>query len=192
MHIKPRSDSSARKNLVGREVRRAHSLGPLSDPVCDARCPDYNCVSACHRYCAAAPSRLSSEGDRGPVEPLVAPLVFEIKKLGVFYPCWSCEGHAGQAGETVKIPRVWFYSDSVVHVRALTDAVNRMFHAGRLSVRWHVTLTYSDPDNPDTTFSLEPEATADVSLSRLQADLRVMADELAPQFWRACDALASS
>jgi hypothetical protein len=158
--------------------------------VCDPRCPDYTCSTRCHRYCTAAPTRLSSEGERGPVEPLVAPLVFEIKKLGVFYPCWSCEGHTDQAGNTLKIPRVWFYSDSVVHIRALTDAVNRLFHAGRLSVRWHVVLTYSDPGNPDTTFSLEPEVAA--PLARLQADLRVMADDLAGEFWRVCDTLAVS
>ena len=126
------------------------------------------------------------------MEPLVAPLVFEIKKLGVFYPCWSCEGHADQAGNTLKIPRVWFYSDSVVHIRALTVAIDRLFNAGRLAARWHVVLTYSDPGNPDTTFSLEPEAAADTSLSQLQGDLRVMADELARHFWLACDALATA
>lgn len=190
MHIKHRNDGSARKKFVGREVQRAHSLGPVPDPVCDPRCPDYRNSTGCHRYCAAAPSRLSSEGDRGPVEPLVAPLVFEIKKLGVFYPCWSCEGHADQAGHTFKIPRVWFYSDSVVHIRALTDAVSRLFLERRLAVRWNVTLTYSDPANPDTTFSLEPES-AEASLSELQGDLRVLATELPQHFWSACDALAT-
>ena len=99
-------------------------------------------------------------------------------------------GHADQAGNTLKIPRVWFYSDSVVHIRALTDAVNRLFLARRLAVRWHVTLTYSDPGNTDTTFSLEPES-AGASLSELQGDLRALANELAQHFWSACDALTA-
>src|ERR1700678_3681924 len=84
-----------------------------------------------HRFCPAAPRRLSSEGEQSPVEPLVSPLVFELKKLGVFYPCWSCEGHTGQDGKVRNIPRVWFYADSVVHVRGLADAINRLFNAGR-------------------------------------------------------------
>ncbi|MCF8476557.1 MAG: hypothetical protein K9G60_05980 [Pseudolabrys sp.] len=122
---------------------------------------------------------------------MVAPLVFEIKKLGVFHPCWSCEGHANQAGDIWKIPRVWFYSDSVVHVRALADAVDRMHADRRLSTRWHLVLTFSDPGNPDTTFSLEPEPAANEPLHSLQADLRAMADDLAPRFWHACDALVA-
>ncbi len=125
------------------------------------------------------------------MEPLVAPLVFELKKLGVFHPCWSCEGHSNQAGHVWKIPRIWFYADSVVHIRALADAINRLFIAHRLSAHWQVMLTHSDAANPDTTFSLEPEAAAESSLSALQGDLHVMAEELARYFWLACDALAA-
>ena len=115
----------------------------------------------CHRFCPAAPRRLSSEGERGPVEPLVAPLVFELKKLGVFYPCWSCEGHEDQNGQVRNIPRVWFYADSVVHIRGLAEAINGLRNAGRLAARWQIVLTHSDADNPDTTFSLEPEPATD-------------------------------
>lgn len=191
MRIEPRRNATARKRLVAHEVRRAHGLGPAPDPVCCARCPDYRPSTGCHRYCPAAPRRLSSEGERSPVEPLVAPLVFELKKLDVFYPCWSCEGHTDNSGNLWKIPRVWFYADSVVHIRSLAEAVDRLFNARRLSARWNVSVTYSDPANPDTTFSLEPEPTADKSLAALQGDLRVMADELGRHFWLACDALAA-
>lgn len=188
MRIEPRVPS--RKNRVAHEVKRAHALGPMPDPVCCVHCADYTPSTRCHRYCPAAPRRLSSEGERSPVEPLVAPLVFELKKLGVFYPCWSCEGHCDQAGRLWKIPRVWFYADSVVHVRGLANAINRLFNAGRLSSPWRVVLTHSDEDNPDTTFSLEPDPAEGSLLDRLQTDLRVMAEELAPAFWRACDSLA--
>ena len=189
MRIAPRF--SDRKNRVAQEVRRAHSLGPLPDPVCCANCADYRPTKSCHRYCAAAPRRLSSEGERSPVEPLVAPLVFELKKLGVFHPCWSCEGHADQEGRLRKIPRVWFYADSVVHLRGLSEAIDRLFNRQRLSTHWQIVLTYSDAGNPDTTFSLEPQPEAPDCLGALQADLRVMADELADAFWGACDALAA-
>jgi hypothetical protein len=189
LRIKPRTTS--RKRVVAHEVRRAHTLGPIPDPVCCSHCADYQSSTRCHRYCPAAPRRLSSEGELSPLEPLVAPLVFEIKKLGVFHPCWSCEGHADQAGALSKLPRVWFYADSVVHIRALAEAINALFNARRLSAHWQVVLTYSDADNPDTTFSLEPEPASDSSLTSLQGDLRVMSDELAASFWLVCDALAA-
>jgi hypothetical protein len=93
-------------------------------------------------------------------------------------------GHTNQAGDLWKLPRIWFYSDSVVHVRALADAIDRLYAA-----RWRLVLTHSDAANPDTTFSLEPEPAAGSVLSALQADLRVVAGELARQFVLACDAL---
>jgi hypothetical protein len=191
MRIEPREDTAARESLVAQEVRRAHALGPAPDPVCCAGCPDYTRSAGCHRDCAAAPQRLSSEGERSPVEPRVAPLVFELKRLGVFYPCWSCEGHPGAAGEAWKIPRIWFYSDSVVHVRVLSEAIERLYAARRLAAHWQVALTHSDAANPDTTFSLEPDSPSDQPLSRLQGDLRILAEELGGQFWLACDALAA-
>jgi hypothetical protein len=191
MRIEPRQDTADRKELVAQEVRRAHALGPAPDPVCCACCPDYQPAAGCHRDCAAAPRRLSSEGERSPVEPLVAPLVFELKKLGVFYPCWSCEGHTDPAGRVWKIPRVWFYSDSVVLARALADAIERLHAARRLAARWHLVVAHSEAGNLDTTFSLEPEPAAEQPLRSLQGDLRVMAEELARQFWGACDALAA-
>lgn len=188
MRIEPHTDTTKRKRFVASEVRRAHALGPLPEPVC---CPDYRPAAGCHRHCPAAPRRLSSEGELSPVEPLVAPLVFELKRLGVFHPCWSCEGHADATGAVRNIPRVWFYSDSVVHTRALADAIDQLHGARRLSARSHLVVTYSATDNPDTAFSLEPEPAADLPLRGLQADLRVMAEDLARQFWSSCDALAA-
>lgn len=188
MRIAPRLDRTARRT-VKREVRRARKLGPAPDPVCTRNCPDYDPAIGCHRYCHAAPLQLSSD-PASPLEPLVAPLVFELKRLGVFHPCWSCEGHNDEAGQLLKFPRVWFYADSVVHIRALAKAVDRLFGAKRLSARWRVVLTYSDPDNPDTTFSLEPEFTgAGQTLDGLQADARAIAEGLEAHFRAACERL---
>jgi len=133
---------------------------------------------------------LSSEGANSPVESLVAPLVFELKKLGVFYPCWSCEGHNDQSGKLWKIPRVWFYADSVIHIRALANAIDALFNSRRLSTRWKIVVTHSDSDNPDTTLSLEPEtAGKDRSLRDLQKDLGALSEGLERHFWEACDQL---
>jgi len=195
LRIKPRDDTDSRRQSVEQEVRRAHELGPLRDPVCTDDCPQFDALAGCRRDCAEAPKRLSSEGEKYPVEPLVAPLVFEVKKLGMFEPCWSCEGHLGPTGELWKVPRVWFYSDSVIHVRALANAVAEMFNSKdpqkKLSARWHVVLTHSDADNPDTTFSLEPQwSEADKTLPGLQNDLKILAEGLEKYFWEACDELS--
>jgi len=69
--------------------------------------------------------------------------------------------------------------------------VGRLFNARRLSSRWQIVLTYSDPDNPDTTFSLQPDPGPETSLSSLQGGLRVLADEPGRTFWLVCDALAA-
>ena len=57
--------------------------------------------------------------------------------------------------------------------------------------RWQIVLTYSDADNPDTTFSLQPDPAPETSLGSLQGDLRVLADGLGRTFWHECDALAA-
>lgn len=187
MKIAPRRNRSARKT-VKRDVSRARKLAPVPEPVCACDCPDYDPAVGCHRFCQAAPLRLSSD-PTSPLEPQIAPLTFELKRLGVFHPCWSCEGHNDEAGQLWKLPRVWFYANSVVHIRALGEAIDRLYLEKRIKARWHVVLTYSDADNPDTTFSLEPEPAAGVQLSALQADARTIAENLDAHFRVACERL---
>jgi hypothetical protein len=101
-------------------------------------------------------------------------------------------GARHQAGELRKIPRIWFYSDSVVQVRALADAIDGLYAARQLSAHWHLVVTYSDATNPDTTFSLEPESPADSSLGALHHDLRVMAEGVGRNFCEGNDCRAES
>lgn len=187
MRIAPRRNRAARK-AVKRDVRSARKLAPVPEPVCACDCPDYDPAVGCHRFCQAAPLRLSSD-PANPLEPLIAPLTFELKRLGVFHPCWSCEGHNDASGRLWKLPRVWFYADSVVHIRALGEALDRLFTEKRVSARWRVVLTYSDAGNPDTTFSLEPEISGSQQLSEFQADARAIAEGLDAHFWAACERL---
>jgi hypothetical protein len=191
-----RANADDRKKLLAQEIERAYDLCPKPDPVCIADCPDYTPGNGCHRGCSQAPVRLSSEGIDYPLEERVAPLVFELKRLGTFEPCWSCEGHDGEEGEIRKLPRVWFYSDSVVHVRALARAVDAMYDHGQLNCRWRISLTFSEASNPDTAFSLEPECTApsagSPSLAALQTDLRVIARHLRNRFEEACHCLQNN
>jgi len=147
-------------------------------PVCT---PD--CVRAKHQHCSRKcpyiPQVLSSDPVNYPIEPLIAPLAFELKKLGVFEPCWSCEGHNDQQQRLQKLPAVWFYAHSVTHVRVLSDSVRDMFCDRRLSSPWQVKLCFSDPNNVNTTFSLDPAAhNAELTLVSLQNDVAKIAEEL--------------
>jgi hypothetical protein len=193
MRITPLSVPKSKRLALATEVQRATEVGPLPDPVCRPNCPDVNLTHRCHRDCANASRQLSSEGGAYPLEPGITPLVFELKKLGVFEPCWSCEGHRGSNGELWKIPRVWFFSDSVVHVRALAVAVGHLFDTGSLSARWHIILTHSDLNNPQTTFSLEPvQGQGELDLEKLQSDTLHIARALEPGFTLACEKLIAN
>jgi len=126
------------------------------------------------------PRAISSDPDRHPIEPAVAPLVFAMKQVVASQPCWSCEGHLDLDGRPWKSPRVWFYSDSMVAVRLLTDGLNNLARMGKLQASWRVSVTYSDPTNAETTFSLEPAQPFDEAndLAALQEDLSTIAETL--------------
>jgi hypothetical protein len=105
-----------------------------------------------------------------PIELLIAPLVFEMKRTGFFEPCWSCEGHAGADGGVLKAPAVWFYCAEGAPLRLLAGGLSRL----RLHASWRVTLTHSDNDNPEPTFALEPTRDGH-TLAQLQADASAIA-----------------
>ncbi len=134
----------------------------------------------CSPNCPEAPNALTSDPENYPIETGIVPLVFEMTRLGIFEPCWSCEGHLNTSGKLWKLPRVWFYCESMVHIRLLVDGLKDMELAGKLTNKWQVVVTFSDPDNPETTFSLEPvlESEAPSILPKLQADANVIAQSL--------------
>lgn len=147
-------------------------------PVCAPDCPSAS-PEKCSRHCPDIPATISSDPVNYPLESRIAPLVYELKRLEAFHPCWSCEGHNGPDGKLWKIPRVWFYCDSVIHLRVLADAIKELHLAKMLSIPWRVILTFSDEDNADTTFSLEPDLGDDRPLlAALQRDIHAISDHL--------------
>lgn len=148
------------------------------DPVCGANC-ERSAPRNCSRHCPDIARALSSEPDRFPLEDGIAPLAFELKRLGVFHPCWSCEGHLRRDGSLWKVPVVWFYCDSVVQIRVLAQGLEALYQTKRLNVRWQVVTIFSDDGNTETTFSLEPRRDeGDPSLAALQDDVGVIAAHL--------------
>jgi hypothetical protein len=165
-------------------ARAAHARGVAGRVCGDAcnvtcgHCASTQCQCLCSPYCPDAARALSSDPQLHPIEPAIVALVYAMKRLGLFGPCWSCEGHTGPDGALWKLPTVWFYSDATAHLRLLADGLAKLRSTGRLSTPWRVAVTFSDPDNPRTTFALEPApAGADPSptLAQLQRD----ADEIA-------------
>lgn len=141
-------------------------------------CGSVACQCMCNSECPHTSKRLSSDPEHFPIEPGIVPLVFEMKKDGTCTPCWSCEGHERPDGSLWKIPRVWFYCPSMVHLRLIGAGVHSLFVVKKTRVPWQVVITHSDTNNTDTTFSLEPMLAhaTDVTLAGLRQDVRTIAE----------------
>lgn len=158
------------------EAARASAVqGRVCGEGCDHRCRHCGstaCQCLCSPRCPGAPLALSGDPAQHPIGPLIMPLVYQMKRLGLFTPCWSCEGHLHPDGSLWKLPQVRFTCESVVHLRLLASGVAALKQAGKLRAAWQVVVAHSDPDNPQTTFSLEPEpgSLQGLALSELQGD----------------------
>ncbi|MBT5047769.1 MAG: hypothetical protein HOM58_04645 [Rhodospirillaceae bacterium] len=187
MRIPPRESPPDRMDKLRVEIAEAvcpaATDGRVCGETCAFACPQCGstaCQCTCSPDCAEASRALSADPDHYPIEPGILPLVFEMKRLGFFRPCWSCEGHLGTDGALWKLPRVWFYCSSTAQLRLLGDGIKDLQLEGKLSAQWHIVVTFSDSDNPDTTFSLEPaDHTKDAALlPGLQNDALVIARSL--------------
>lgn len=159
---------------IARAAQGVRVEGRVCGAQCDARCGrcgSSQCQCACSPYCADAPRALTSD-PAFPVEPLVAPLVFEMKRSGLFDPCWSCEGHNSPGGALHKAPTVWFYA-SLTSLRLFAGGLAKL----RLHAPWRLALTHSDSDNPLPTFAIEAPREG-YALAQLQADIAAIARAL--------------
>lgn len=176
---RPYVDSDRLQDEIGAAISPAGQTGRVCSDHCVVVCRSCGatgCKCACSRFCPQAPGALTNDPNY-PIEPAIAPLVFEMKRLGLFEPCWSCGGHAGPQGEVWKTPAVWFYVSALTHVRLLAGGLAKLEAAGRLSAHWRIAITFSDPDNARPTFSLEP-ALCTLTLEQLQRDVYEIASAL--------------
>lgn len=187
MRIQRENPSAEAVWRFGKDVGRAAQARGVEGRICGAhcvlvcpQCGSKACQCRCAPECPDAPAALSSDPETHPVEAAILPLVFEMRRLGLFCPCWSCEGHLDPAGQLWKLPAVWFYCDSLVHVRLLAAGLTRLSAAGGLKAKWQVVVTFSDPDNVETAFSLEPREPlpSGVGLGELRADIGMIARSL--------------
>jgi hypothetical protein len=137
--------------------------------------------------------RPSSKQDNYPTGSQAMPLVWKLKKIGVFHQVWSCEGQEDLMGNLWIIPRVWFYSDSDVHILALAKIVENLFSVGKISTQWGVSVTYSDGENPETTFSLEPQPKhTEGILDSLRHDMNIISEQIESVYMKICGEIEDS
>ncbi len=179
MRIERRNDARTDAERLRNELKEILTSGTDGRPVCGPSCQHPE-PRNCSRNCPEIPRALSTDPENHPIETRIVPLAFELKRLEVFHPCWSCEGHNRADGSLWKMPRVWFYCQSVVHVRVLAESLKQLHMDGKLNALWHVVITYSANDNSDTTFSLEPQlnGAAPAPLAKLQKDIDTIAEFL--------------
>jgi len=133
----------------------------------------------CSRHCPNIPQALSSDPENYPIENGIAPLVFEVNRLGVFDTCWSCEGHNGPDGKLWKTPKVWFRAESQVHLGLLGQCLHDLRLTGAIKAVWQVTLVSVDDQDVETLFCMEPRIEERATeLSALQADAQAIAARL--------------
>lgn len=133
----------------------------------------------CSRHCPNIPQALSSDPENYPIENGIAPLVFEVNRLGVFDTCWSCEGHNGSDGKLWKTPKVWFRAESQVHLGLLGQCLHDLRITGAVKAVWQVTLVSVDDQDVETLFCMEPRIEERApQLSDLQADAQAIAARL--------------
>lgn len=146
-------------------------------PVCCSDCELYK-DKPCEKNCTDAAEMLTSEKGY-PLESKITPLVFELKRLGVYEPCWSCEGHLGLDGELWKLPMVWFYANSMIYVRVLSQAIKELFYQKEIANEWVVIVTHANSDSPAICFSLQPDKGYEKpDLDSLQNDISTIAERL--------------
>lgn len=188
MRIARGKNTSGNSESIHEELAGLCRTQPSQWPVCGPNCPSPE-ARRCHRDCPYIPRALSDQPEKFALEPLVAPLVYELHRLDGFRTCWSCEGH-DRLGTLWKQPQVWFYTDCQVHARILADALSALHMKKMLRSEWEVAVTFSDPDNPDTTYTLRPRQSGETpTLNDLRADMKTLAGALADQCRRSANAL---
>ena len=135
--------------------------------------------------CAFAPDcdhvliATSSEAARYPIEPHIASLVFAFNRLGVTPTYWSCEGHMLEEGKLRRPPQVWFYAQSPIYPKIISELTLKLKAQRKVHNPWHVTVSYTD-DHFTTGYNLEPQtfAIAKPNLQSMQQDTLAIAADL--------------
>ncbi len=134
----------------------------------------------CNLHCPNAPKQMSSDPERYPIEPAIAPLVYAFYTLKLLTPCWSCEGHNDNQGNLLKTPKLWFYAADDFYARLVAQYVSSLKARRLLNHDWMITLLPFSQSAFTTTYCLEPAGvnTDMTTLHTLQQDVLTIAEHL--------------
>lgn len=156
----------------------------LAQPTAVESPPCPNCtnhvVHDCNSGCKNAHTALSSHPAAFPIEPNITPLVFGLVSTRVVQTCWSCEGHMDSNNNLTSLPRVIFYTSSVVYTQLLHRHIARLKMDAKLQFSWMVVLT-DFAQTWSQTYSVIPDLSferGELHLGRMQSDLKVIAEDL--------------
>lgn len=150
---------------------------------------DSESTKFCSYSCPAAPTEMSGDPARYPIELGVVPAVYAFYTLRKLMPCWSCEGHLDGNGKLSKLPKVWFYSTSSFYAKLVSQAICQMEAEKHLINGWGIRILPFSQSMYTITYSLEPLTLAKQrsdldSLTSLQADLKAIADHLRSEVFK--------
>ncbi len=192
MRLEKRQDTEGERLALREAIASLRAGCANTAAPCAAVCPRQPPRSDCSPDCPDVRTSLSTEPAAEPLEATVAPLVYQLAKLQVFQPYWSCGGHSHPDGTIWKTPRVWFYCADIVHARALADCLLDTKVRKFLKCRWQIALTYCEPGNTGAAFAIEPSPAETVPLADLQSDARRLADILSDAMARQLDIIEAA
>lgn len=130
--------------------------------------------------CHHALVEMSSDGERFPIEPGIAPLVYALNLLAACETCWSCAGHMDDNGHLTRHPRVVFYLRSPIVCSVLADYLSDLHFKKNLNYKWQVVVTPMG-NKLDVSYTIQPnlEDQEFPKLALLHNDIQTIAGELA-------------
>ena len=81
-------------------------------------------------------TELSSDPVKYPIEQGIIPLVFALNSTGFSQSFWSCEGHEDNEKKLYRLPRVQFYSSSLIFPSLLIELLNNLYFKKIISSKW--------------------------------------------------------
>lgn len=138
------------------------------------------CPCDCSIECDEAPKKLSSDPEDFPIEAGILPLVYGLATLHLLPTNWSCEGHPAKGGMAPKLPRVWFYSSSLVYPHLIQEYLSDLYRQKRLTHPWVICLLSPESHEIEAVYSIEPKLHVDseFDLPSYRRDIRVMSNSM--------------
>ena len=189
--------TSSQSVLQQQQIELIDVIQSLSDDTnrscqhCSQACSCSNsidCNCDCSVSCPHIATGLSSEENTFPIESHVLPLVYALNKMNIVQTCWSCEGHNDASGKLNKLPQVWFYSNSMMLIRVMSDCISLLKSKNITHYDWQLVTSYTARDSEMNAFSLKPDLNfiATPELAFLQQDILKIAQHLPKRLERHC------